>query len=95
MIITLDFLKSDDQGTESARGKFLDITFKPVLNLLSLVVGGKLDDGTGCTLGDVLVSGVEWLEVEKLDTGVGLGRPGDGINDVSVDDILVKRKQSI
>ena len=104
VIITLDFLKGDSQGTETAHSEFLNIGFEPVLDILGLVSGAKLDDDAGHTLGDTLklaggfltvgalgtlVDGVEWFEVEDLDTGVSPGRIRKGTNDTSVDGVLV------
>ena len=54
VIVTLDFLESDGQGTETTHGEFLDVGLKPVLNLLGLVAGADIDDDPSHTLGDAL-----------------------------------------
>jgi hypothetical protein len=91
-VVTLDFLESDGQGTETTHCEFLNISLKPVLDIIGLVAGAELDNDAGHTLSDALefagglitvgtlgtlVNGVEWLEVKDLDTGMGLGRIRD------------------
>ena len=110
VIITLDLLESDSQGTETTHSEFLNVGLEPVLDLIGLVAGANFDDDAGHTLGDALelaggfltvgtlgtlVNGIEWLEVEDLDTGMGLGRFGDGTDDASVDSVLVFQTGSI
>ena len=104
VITTLDLLKSDSQGMETARSELLNISLESVLDLVGLVARAKLDDDAGHTLGDALelssglltvgtlgtlVDGVERLEVEDLDTSVGRGWIWEGIDDTSVDGVLV------
>ena len=104
VITTLDFLKSDGEGTETTHSEFLNVSLEPVLDLLGLVAAAKFDDDAGHALGDTLelsgglltvgnlgtlVDGVEWLEVEDLDTSVGFGWVGDGIDDTCIDGVLV------
>jgi len=59
VIITLDFFESNGQGMETTHGEHLNIGLKPVLSPVGLVAGAD---------------SVEWLEVEDIDTDVGLGR---------------------
>lgn len=64
----------------------------------------RFDDDTGHTLGGPLglagglltvgtlstrVDGVKWLEIEDLDTSMGLGTRREGTNDTSVDGVLI------
>jgi hypothetical protein len=35
------------------------------------------------------VDGVKWLEIEDLDTSMGLGTHREGTNDTSVDGVLI------
>ena len=104
VIITLNFLKSDSEGTKTTHSEFFNISLESVLDFLGLVAAAKLNDNTGHTLGDTLelagglltvgnlgtlIDGVKWLEVENLDASVGLGWLGDGTNDTRVNGILV------
>ena len=104
VIIAIDFLESNGQGTETAHGEFLDVGFKPVLDVFGFVTRAKLDNDTGHALGDALelagglltvgalgtlVDGVKWLEVEDLDTGMSSGGVREGTDDTGVNSILV------
>ena len=104
MIITPNFLEGDSQGTETTHGEFLNVSLEPVLDFIGLVARAKLDDDASHTLGDAhelsgglftvgtfgaFVDGIKWLEVEDLDTGMGLGGIRDGTNDTSIDGVLI------
>ena len=104
VIITLNFLESDSQGTETTHSEFFNVGLEPVLDIVGLVATAELDNDAGHALSDTLelagglltvgalgtfVDRVEWLEVDDLDTGVGLGGVRDGTNDTGVDSILV------
>lgn len=93
MIIGLDFLGSDGQGTETMHREFLNVGLEPFLNLLGPVAGANVNHGAGHTLGDALgfpggsltagtlsmfVCGDEWLEVEDLDSDMCLEPTTDG-----------------
>ena len=110
VVVTLDFLGSDSEGTETTGGKFLDVILESVLDLVGLVAGAKLDDDAGHTLRDALktagrlltvstlgalVNGVEGFEVKDLDALVSLGGVGDGTNDTRVDGVLVLGTRSV
>ena len=110
MIITINLLESNGQGTETAHGEFLNVSLEPVLNFVGLVARAKLDDDAGHTLGyalelasrlfavgtlSALVDGVKRLEVEDLDTSMSLGRVRDGTDNASVDGILIFHTGSV
>lgn len=104
VVVVVELLVSDGQSTETTSGVVLDIGFEPVLDLFGLVAAAKLNNDTGHALGDTLelasglltvgdlrtlVDGVEWLEVEELDTGAGAGNVTEGLDDTEINGVLV------
>lgn len=109
-IVTVDFLECDSESTKTTLSVLLDIGLEAGLDFVCLVARAKFDNDTGHTLGNPLelsrgllavcdlgtfVDRVEWLEVEKFDTGTGASRITDGVNNALIDGILVLGTGSI
>ena len=73
-VVTLDFLESDGQGTETTHCEFLNISLKPVLDIIGLVAGAELDNDAGHTLSDALEFAGGLITVGTL------GRLSTGLN---------------
>ena len=110
VVVTFNFLESDSKSTEATHGEFLDVSLEPILDFLGLVAAAELNDDAGHTLGDTLeatgrlltvstfgtlVDGIEGFEIKDLDALVGLGGIGDGVDDTSVDGVLILGTRSI
>ena len=67
-VVTLNFLESDSQGTETTHSEFLNVSLELVLDILGLVAAAKLNNDAGHTLGDALELSGGLLAVGTLGT---------------------------